>query len=81
MIFDRLGIKVPKRGKHGPCPLCGDGVDRFHFDDKEGRGTWHCRKCADKSAGDGLSMVSRYFDVSCYHAVRLVVSTLGRHGK
>lgn len=49
-----------RRGK--PCPSCG-GVDRFSFDDKEGRGTWLCRQCGGRSgtggAGDGISLLMR----------------------
>ena len=36
-------------GNPAPCPACG-GHDRFQYVD-EGRGTWHCRKCADTSRG------------------------------
>lgn len=48
-------------GKNGPCPVCG-GTDRFAFDDKEGRGTWTCRKCPSSSgsstaAGDGFALL------------------------
>ena len=42
------------RKKHGPCPMCG-GKDRFIFDDKEGRGTYHCNQCG---AGTGLQLIS-----------------------
>lgn len=42
------------RKKHGPCPMCG-GKDRFIFDDKEGRGTYHCNQCG---AGTGLHLIS-----------------------
>ncbi len=41
-------------GKAGPCPICSDGgTDRFTFDDKEGRGTFICRK---HGAGDGMQL-------------------------
>jgi putative DNA primase/helicase len=40
-------------GKHAPCPACG-GIDRFRFDDKDGRGTWFCSKCG---AGDGFALL------------------------
>jgi hypothetical protein len=46
-------------GKPHGCPICGDGVDRFTFDNKEGRGTWLCRKCPaapGKGAGGGDGM-------------------------
>lgn len=41
-------------GKHTACPICGDGKDRFRFDDKDGRGTWICSHCG---AGDGIQLV------------------------
>lgn len=50
-IFPALGITMPARGKKGACPVCG-GKDRLHFDDKEGRGTWFCRQCEGKQAGE-----------------------------
>lgn len=44
-------------GKHGPCPVCVGGKDRFRFDDKEGRGTFICGACG---AGDGFDLICRY---------------------
>ena len=43
-------------GKHAPCPLCG-GKDRFRFDNKEGRGTYHCSQCGP---GDGFSLLMKW---------------------
>lgn len=43
-------------GKHAPCPLCG-GKDRFRFDNKEGRGTYHCSQCGP---GDGFSLLLKW---------------------
>jgi putative DNA primase/helicase len=43
-------------GKHGPCPACQDGTDRFRFDDKDGRGTWICSQCG---AGSGVDLVMK----------------------
>lgn len=43
-------------GKHGPCPICRDGRDRFRFDDKDGAGTWICSVCG---AGDGFSLLMK----------------------
>lgn len=54
-----LEIGIPEgflRDKHGPCPFCG-GVDRFRFDDKEGRGSFICGQCG---AGNGIDMVMRF---------------------
>lgn len=53
-IFGELGITIPEHKKHGPCPIEDAGVDRFYFDDKEGRGTWHCNNCG---AGDGFALL------------------------
>lgn len=46
-------------GKAGACPLCRDGKDRFVFDDKEGAGSWFCRRCG---AGDGFDLLMRLRD-------------------
>lgn len=43
-------------GKHGPCPICKDGTDRWRYDDKAGRGTWFCSHCG---AGSGVDLVMR----------------------
>ena len=75
-IFPALGITVPARGKHGPCPICG-GKDRFHFDDKEGRGTWICRQCDGKQAGDGLDLVCKATGKDNKAASMLVAQALG----
>jgi putative DNA primase/helicase len=31
--------------RHGPCPICGGGKDRFRFDDKDGSGSSYCSQC------------------------------------
>jgi putative DNA primase/helicase len=41
-------------GKHGPCPICKEGKDRWRFDNKDGAGTWFCSNCG---AGDGVKLV------------------------
>lgn len=55
-ILRELGVH-PKflTGRHGPCPFCG-GVDRYRFDDKDGRGTFFCSQCG---AGDGFTFLKR----------------------
>lgn len=75
-IFTALGITVPARGKHGACPVCG-GKDRFHFDDKEGRGTWICRQCEGKQAGYGLDLVCKATGKDNKAASMLVAQFLG----
>lgn len=44
-------------GKHGPCPLCADGKDRFRFDDKNGSGGYICGQCG---SGDGFSLLQGF---------------------
>ena len=75
-VLASLGINTPGRGKHGPCPVCG-GKDRFHFDDKEGKGTWHCRQCDGKRAGDGLDLVAKVTGMSTKEAAQEVAQVLG----
>lgn len=41
--------------RHGPCPFCG-GVDRFRFDNKNGRGTFYCSQCGP---GDGFDFLRK----------------------
>jgi putative DNA primase/helicase len=54
-ILPALGVDAKYlTNRHGPCPLCEDGKDRFRFDDKAGNGTWFCSKCG---AGDGVKLV------------------------
>ncbi|MGL5290192.1 MAG: primase-helicase zinc-binding domain-containing protein [Aeromonas sp.] len=72
-LLDTLGIAVPARGKHGPCPICG-GSDRFRLDDKGGRGTWICNQCG---AGDGLDLIQRITGKSPKEAAELVAGALG----
>ncbi len=59
-ILERLGIDVGN-GKHCPCPVCG-GKDRFIFDNKESKGTWHCQQC-DPHAGDGFSLIMKILGI------------------
>ena len=53
-ILTQLGIHSDfLTGKKGPCPKCG-GKDRFHWDNKEDRGTYYCQRCG---AGDGFGLL------------------------
>ncbi|MCL1050812.1 toprim domain-containing protein [Shewanella abyssi] len=74
-IFSHLGIDAPSSGKHGPCPVCG-GKDRFHFDNKAGRGTWYCRQCDDRNFGDGLDLVSKVLNITLYNAAKKIAELL-----
>ncbi|MBD2783534.1 hypothetical protein ID858_14920 [Xenorhabdus sp. DI] len=69
------GIDIPARGKHGPCPICGD-TDRFHFIDDHHHGNWHCRQCDAPNYGDGLDLVARTQGISITEAAKVVADTL-----
>ena len=57
-ILSSLGIDPSYlTGRHGPCPICGEGRDRFRFDDKEGRGTYFCSQCG---SGDGFTLLMNF---------------------
>lgn len=72
-ILTGLGVGLPKRNKHAPCPACG-GTDRFRFDDQEGRGTHFCNQCG---SGDGLNLLQKVHDCSAVEAARMVAGFLG----
>ena len=67
-LLAAVGIDIPRRGKHGPCPACG-GKDRFRLDDKGGRGTWICNQCGN---GDGLDLLVRVTGKSTKEAAELL---------
>lgn len=72
-LLAAVGIDIPRRGKHGPCPACG-GKDRFRLDDKGGRGTWICSQCGN---GDGLDLVSKVTGKSAKEAAELIAPLVG----
>ncbi|WP_429182786.1 DUF927 domain-containing protein [Aeromonas rivipollensis] len=72
-LLATLGVVVPLRKQHGPCPACG-GKDRFRLDDKGGRGTFICNQCG---SGDGLDLVARVTGKPIKEAAHLVAGALG----
>lgn len=72
-LLAAVGIDIPRRGKHGPCPACG-GKDRFRLDDKGGRGTWICNQCGN---GDGLDLVCRVLSTTPKAAAELLAPLVG----
>lgn len=74
-ILTSLGVAVDfLSNKHGPCPVCATGKDRFRFDNKNGRGTWFCSHCG---AGDGMSLLQKINGWSFVQAAREVERVLG----
>ncbi len=61
-------------GKHGKCPICNDGVDRFRFDDKDGRGTYFCSHCG---AGSGIDILIKMNGWTFPQACKEVDAVLG----
>ena len=74
-ILPKFGLPVARlNGRHGPCPLCGQGKDRFRFDNKDGRGTWICNQCG---AGDGISFVQEMQKINFRSAADLIRPLIG----
>lgn len=72
-----LGLGFPSKalsGRHGPCPICNGGEDRFRFDNLEGKGSWFCSKCG---AGQGVELVIRWKRLEYIDAVKLIETVLG----
>ncbi len=73
-ILESLGISFTYlKNKHGACPICREGIDRFRFDDK-GIGAYFCNKCG---AGDGFQLLQRYHNWGFAYALEMVGRTLG----
>jgi putative DNA primase/helicase len=43
-------------GRHGPCPVNGEGHNRFRFSNKDGRGNFFCA-CNPDGKGDGFDLL------------------------
>ena len=60
-------------GRHVGCPVCKGGVDRFRWDNKEGKGTWICSKCG---AGNGVQLVMKLKGLEFKQAAEFIESIL-----
>jgi len=73
-VLSSLGIDNKYlQNKHGPCPICVEGTDRYRFDDKDGRGTYFCNNCG---AGDGFELLQKVHGWSftdCLDAIRPII--------
>ncbi|MEO1102714.1 MAG: toprim domain-containing protein [Pseudomonadota bacterium] len=57
-VLTELGVpSTYLSGKHGPCPFCGRGKDRWRFTDKDRHGMWICNQCG---AGNGWQLLQQY---------------------
>lgn len=64
-------------GKHHPCPLCGDGTDRFRYDNKFGLGNYYCNSCG---SNDGIHLIKEYNGWTFKQAVLNIAEHLGIKG-
>lgn len=72
-----LELGVPSQfltNRHGPCPLCKGGRDRFRFDNKEGKGTFICNTCG---AGDGMKFAMTFTGEDFLTTARRIDEILG----
>lgn len=60
-------------GKHQPCPMCG-GVDRFRFDNKDGRGSYICGQCG---SGDFVNLLMNHLSTDFVGVLDFVKQNLG----
>jgi len=75
-ILASLGIEVGN-GKHKCCPICSPGdpdSDRFRFDDKEGKGTYHCNQCG---AGTGITLIMKAMGIEYKEAMETISKIVG----
>ncbi|MCF7811582.1 toprim domain-containing protein [bacterium] len=73
-ILSSLGISVGENGRHGPCPICRGGKDRFRWDNKDGSGSWICNQCG---SGDGIALVMKVLNLDFKEAVKEVRKIVG----
>lgn len=63
------------KNKHGPCPICQGGRDRFRFDDRNGTGSYYCNSCG---AGDGATLLMKYCGLDFKTAASEVRKIIGQ---
>lgn len=74
-ILASLGVESSYlTGKHGPCPICREGKDRFRYDDKGGDGTFICSRCG---AGNGVDLVMKLRRVPFLDAKEAIEQHIG----
>lgn len=54
----------------GPCPLCGQGVDRFQIKTKGNETKWYCRGCGHDRYHDAIDYVMNRETVDFFEACR-----------
>lgn len=73
-ILLELGVpNIALTGRHTSCPLCG-GVDRFRWDNLEGKGTYICGQCG---AGSGMDLAIKYLGKPFVEVASLIDGIVG----
>lgn len=65
-------LDIPVNRTESACPACG-GSTRYRFDDRDGRGTYHCSHCG---AGTGLDLVMKVKQCGVRDAAALVADAI-----
>lgn len=75
-ILSQLGIKDEYlQNRHGPCPLCGGGKDRYRYDGGvNGTGSYFCNQCG---AGSGIDLLMKFHGWDFKQAANEVERVLG----
>lgn len=72
-----LSLGLPEsvlQDKHGPCPICQDGTDRFRWDNKGGTGSYICTHCG---AGDGMKLAELFTGKSFSQVATMIDAMIG----
>jgi putative DNA primase/helicase len=73
-ILPALGVHARYlTGRNVPCPLCGEGRDRFRFDNKRGDGTWICTQCG---AGQGLRLAMMFTGITDFKEIAVKIEAV-----
>lgn len=74
-VLRALGVDARYlQNRHGPCPLCEGGKDRYRFDDKDGKGTYFCSVCGK---GNGWDLLMKLNGWEFKEAARRVEGVIG----
>lgn len=63
-------------GKHGPCPICKCGDDRWRWDNKDGSGSFFCNQCTPR-AGNGVQLIQKLIGCNFPEALEKIQSIIG----
>ena len=76
-ILSAIGIDQKYlNSKHGPCPLCKAGVDRWRWANQAGSGNFFCSTCTPRG-GTGVDLVMAYCGLDFMGAKTLIEEKIG----